>query len=365
MSTRRRCLLLGAGFSVDAGMPMVSALTKTFVAALNMPGNNQALRHRFKSIFNPSFRVISDPGLNYEDMLGWLQLSQGRFEHRTNLQHYSGLRQVLTEIVYVVLLQAQNISHASRPKWVDKYRGFQKLVTDFGTTHIFSLNHDMVIEDICEHFKIPVHDGFTGDRAQEVFTCNGASVPFSVFTLAEMKSGKLNMPRDGHHVNLYKVHGGLDYFSLRDESQLARVNLGSVGANIAALSKLTNPPAEGLPVANEAVVKDQTGQVQFLRRVHVAGTYKFDLQRPQNQSEEWLKRFTADINFAEDLVVIGYSFGDAHINAAIRNWIEHNTKRILHVVNPASADVPAGFRHFHEQVIPIQKTTHEYLETYT
>jgi hypothetical protein len=366
MTTKRRLvLLLGAGFSLDAGLPLTSGLTKRFVA---ISTNAESVRHFRKKLpsefMNDFLKLSSSPNVNYEDILGWLQLSQARFEHRAHLQEIHGLRLWLTDVVYKLLLADQITSHKNRSTWISKYSGLKKLTDVHLPLRIFSLNHDLVIEDICEALGIDVQSGFGGDREKINLTKEGekSSLPFSIFPREELRRGKLNLLSEGSPgVNLYKVHGGLDFFSFKDESQFVRILTGSVTGDLDGLIRLTKP----VPIGNvfgENIVYDSAKEMQFLRRVHVAGTYKFDPTKPQNLPEEWLKRFRADINSAEDLAVIGYGFGDAHINLTIRGWLEHHTLRKLHIVNPYISEIPSGFRHFYDQVVVRQITVADYLK---
>lgn len=360
---RRLCLLVGAGFSYDAGLPLVTSLTKRFVKlALNPIFVGKLLAKYPREVVESASAVVSQKNLTYEDMLGWLQTAQHHPENHKHYQEYGWIKTTFTDAVYLILLIDQIKSHRIRNDWIAKYAGFEKLAQKHKPLRVFSLNHDLVVEDVCEHFNISLHDGFTGDRKVEFLTKKANKTPFAIFTVEDMKKGKLNLLNEGElGVNLYKIHGGIDYFALRDRTQLARVAMGSVEKNLEALNRLSVPNNDGGDVIGETVVEDEMGEIQFLRRVHIAGTYKFNSRFPQNQSEEWLKRFSQDINYAEDLVSIGYSFGDAHINLSIRNWLEHNGSRMLQIVNPFSDEVPLGFRHFWKQVKPIKKTASDFL----
>ena len=358
-------LLLGAGFSYDAGLPLAAALTKKF-CDLFADGSLFAFYRKTidRRAVDALEEVIAEGKMNYEEILGWLYLSQYRFEHRDLLEAFSELRTRLTDMVYHILLQEQNRSHVARDSWIANYKGIADLAALHKPLRIFSLNHDLVIEEICEHFAVPLESGFGGDRKKEILAKDSVPVPFSTFTLAEMKSGKLNLHQEGTHgLNLYKVHGGLDFFIMKDQTEFVRVNTGSVKSDLTCLNLLGSPEKKGVNVFGNSVVTDETGEIQFLRRLHVAGVYKFDNAKPQNLPEEWLSRFRADINYAFDLVCIGYSFGDLHINAGIRNWIEHNTKRKLWIVDPSISTIPQGFRQYHKQVFPLPIKTAEFLNS--
>jgi len=362
---RRMVFLLGAGFSFDAGLPLANTLTKKFC---DLFADKSLFSFYKKTIDRRAVdaleEIIIERKMNYEEILGWLYLSQYRFENRDLLDAYGELRTRLTDMIYHILLQEQNRSHITRDSWVTKYKGIADLAALHKPLRIFSLNHDLVIVEICEHFALPLESGFGGDRKKTIFSKDTVPVPFSTFTLEEMKSGKLNLFQEGSHgLNLYKVHGGLDFFIMKDQTEFARIETGSVKGDLTCLNLLGSSEKNGVNVFGSSVVTDGSGEVQFLRRLHVAGVYKFDRAKPQNLPEEWLSRFRADINYAVDLVCIGYSFGDLHINAGIRNWIEHDTKRKLWIVDPGILEIPNGFRQYHKQVFPLPIKTSEFLNS--
>jgi hypothetical protein len=48
-----------------------------------------------------------------------------------------------------------------------------------------------------------------------------------------------------------------------------------------------------------------------------------------------LRAFAADLEEAQELVVVGYSFRDDHVNTTIRTWFNRDSRRTLTVIDPA------------------------------
>lgn len=90
--------------------------------------------------------------------------------------------------------------------------------------------------------------------------------------------------------------------------------------------------------------------MQFLRRSLLAGAYKFDPRATHHLPQTLLKHFQANINFVTRLVAIGYSFGDDHINAIVRRWLEFSADRRLEIVDPTVKAIPQSFLHLAPQV---------------
>jgi hypothetical protein len=70
-----------------------------------------------------------------------------------------------------------------------------------------------------------------------------------------------------------------------------------------------------------------------VRRSLLAGAHKFDPRRQRVLPPDMLKHFKANLNVASELLVIGYSFGDTHINEVLRDWLEFSDERALHIVD--------------------------------
>lgn len=64
-----------------------------------------------------------------------------------------------------------------------------------------------------------------------------------------------------------------------------------------------------------------------------------------------LSEFSTNLNNTEHLVIIGYSFRDAHVNDVIGRWLNRGTERRITVFNGTSADKPSlrgtGFEEAH------------------
>ncbi len=65
-------------------------------------------------------------------------------------------------------------------------------------------------------------------------------------------------------------------------------------------------------------------------------------QYPQRLPSRLLDSFKAYIRFISHLVIIGYGFGDAHINLVVREWIEQNKDRRITIVDRYRTETP-GF----------------------
>jgi hypothetical protein len=165
------------------------------------------------------------------------------------------------------------------------------------------------------------------------------------------------------------VHGGLDIFTIHDGKDV--VKIAPVGPDAAhtiakliylrdlvALTKSSDPNAI-FPIG-EYLYKDEDGKLQFLQHSIVTGAFKFDPKYHLKLPNRFLDSFKAYIRFISDLIIIGYGFGDGHINLVIREWVEQSKDRRITIVEPHPKGVPGFLLHVSPQVELKSKTGRDY-----
>ena len=103
-------------------------------------------------------------------------------------------------------------------------------------------------------------------------------------------------------------------------------------------------------VINEIAYTDESGQEQFLQRTLLAGAQKFNKRFSQRLPQKVLDIFRSHINYVQKLYVVGYSFGDAHIDLVLRNWLEFSGERSAVIVDPGRRSIPAHLAHLALQI---------------
>jgi hypothetical protein len=129
-------------------------------------------------------------------------------------------------------------------------------------------------------------------------------------------------------VRLYKLHGSIDWTrgskQFRDYYNYQTEQYTPMGMD--QVSLLTTPP-------------ERHGQLPFV----IFG--RREKLRPQGPFLDLRAAFSRRLSAARVLVVIGYSFGDEHVNALIAHWINTNEDRRLMVIDPAfPSNWQAGWR---------------------
>lgn len=372
-------LLLGAGASVEAGMPLAWDLT-TEIKTKFTPDKLRELNEGWRLsdvVIEDLAAVLVNPELHYEAILGHLETQFRR--QRTAQQEYHGLYSWIVELVYRLLLYRQVNNGAFFDRHLPLYDGLGALASGDAPLWIFSLNHDLIIEAVAARLGLPLYCGF-GPETVTLPRRRGMGEKFGeiraeVIREHGLEKGCMNFPNPlKPGIYLLKVHGSLDIFTFNDGKDMIRLLPEKPGAEgVFETLRDANTDlfyyAPGWPDGtsrakgiNEIIYADDAGEMQFLRRSLLAGAYKFDARANQYLPKSMMKHFKQNLNFVSDLVAIGYGFGDAHINQAVREWLEFSTDRRLEIVAPGIAELRHDFLHVARQITLTDSGCADYLD---
>lgn len=336
--------LIGAGFSCEFGLPLVSELTKEIRSLLTpetLRGVNSAARQGHghpAALIDEFLLVLQRADLHYEQIIGWLQTeSLRRPRDREHLLKLAGAQQ---DFVSRLLLghhtRSAPLFHLVLP-W---FRGLEDHLPEGGPLWVFSLNHDVCVEMLGAELGIDVRCGY-GDPPTRLLTSTGEERTLDRLTRDTLATGALDFGPPGRRgVNLVKLHGSLDVFGYDDLRAYLRVRpttptaagwLAAIESAEADLHALHD--GQRYKVINEICTRDAAGEIQFLCKTPVAGTLKFDRQMTYNAPVEFIEFFERKLDDFETLVVIGYGWGDAHVNRPIEAWLARRPQARLVVVN--------------------------------
>lgn len=352
--------LLGAGASIDAGIPALGKITddlETYIDWLSKVKKDPGIKNLYTYFKNESYSTTyslnSSP--NIENILALINdLLSARSQRRIyNLigswdkelmeitkGDITKIRELKTLIddFFLNLLAWRRYdtakgSFVSRKDYDLRYVYFifylQKQLS--GNLRIFSLNHDMVIEKAFEEmnndklldksvnngYKIKLELGHREEKGQKFFDPN----TFTNFRKqkeekAKEKKLKKKKPDKGSTsegiCQLFKIHGSIDW----EEDTKNDLDEGNVNKTIRIkkIEDIGNPREEG-STWNPAII--------------FGISQKFKSENPYSTLYQ---KFTESIE-DEDvafLIVVGYSFNDGHINNAIARALQNNKK--LHII---------------------------------
>lgn len=376
-------LLLGAGASYELGMPLVRELTAEFkayltpryVASLNEGWRAQGAGYS-ERVAAELDAMIADPALHYEAIIGYFQIQANRAS--PDKSAYAHLSVKLTDAVYGLLYSR----HIRNVEYVEQglrfFDGIAGLVEQNVPLWIFSLNHDMMIECVARTNGLPLSAGLV-DRLSIPRRDRSGRIIGEILTesmrgdVLETQGLKFLAPGE-RGINLMKIHGGLDVFMMNDGKDIVRLlPLGNGVAGVVEALRAAHEdlgytdPATGIPfkVVGDEPFVDAAGEVQLLQRSILTGRFKYDTRHHQVLPKSYLTFFRSYVNRVESLACIGYGFGDEHINAVLRDWLEADARRTLEIVMPGEPGVPTPLLHLKPQIKSTSLAATEWLEAYS
>jgi SIR2-like domain len=190
--------LIGAGASIDAGMPLVAQLTAELKSCLQDVRDINGQQHpEFLELFDALAEYEPTIRANYERFFDWLSfLDRGQrypFKEAINFNLEQRLLDAIPHLrwgikqPFVEILQSRHKSDAYQPDYFARLGDF---IPGRGRLKVFTTNFDLCIEDACRSHGIEVATGFQSDNGR----WNPATFQRSV-------SG----------INLYKLHGSLNW----------------------------------------------------------------------------------------------------------------------------------------------------------
>lgn len=366
-------LFLGAGASYELGMPLVWELTEILKRdhspdLLSRLKNNQSAgsaMHWSDEALGALQSLLADNELHYEAVIGAIEVEAQR-RHGPQ-ESYERIRLHLVDMVSRYLINQHGHDLKFTASGIKYTNGLAKFIEHNKPLNIFSLNHDVMIEEICTHLEKPLKSGFRRNTEYWSSAFSGATFNFQFETLTkdEMKSGEFDFFKLGEEgVNLYKLHGALDTFLFNSCKDFVRFypEENTSGGHIRLLTNLNNENhrielEDGIRSIEMMTLKDSFGVAQFFDRSLITGAFKFQSKHSRKKSLAiFFEKFKSDIYAVQELTCAGYSFGDLHVNKVITDWLCSSTNHHLTIVDPFCKTTPAFLLHLKNQ-IDIQNKT--------
>ncbi|MNJ25531.1 hypothetical protein D3C77_199780 [compost metagenome] len=341
-----KALFLGAGASYECGMPLVWEFTNGLRA--NVLKRLESKLFDFRSL--PAFRaefesILSDPDIHYEQMIAKLESIQLQRGPASEIARVTA-RQLL-DCVQVLLLEDQVLTTSLLAEKAKDYSGLRRLLEAQSCLDVFSLNHDINFEEICKLHGVECRDGFYeggADRYTEIAN-------FKSLSIEQIESGRLNLfDGQGVGVSLLKLHGSLDVFAVEDKRLYLKCTppVGApIGGHVAEIRRVEEKSMElsrrlNIRTVGELDVLDAHGELQFLRRSLLSGGHKFKGTFDQVAPNAFFEEFKKRMSDVTDLDVIGYGFGDDHVNQVLLQWLD-TPGVVMTIYDPLRREVPLAF----------------------
>jgi len=370
MTSMKSGLLLGAGFSYDLGMPLTIELTEVFLnlftyetverlgsaMSLQSPfGNDRPInRNAIMSGLASLLEYKNSEGKNYEAFLGELQKRAGvSSPTQSDRDSYHYLFDYFYQVIHAALCLYQELSYDIM--YSRNRQCFSELKTFLSDaeTWVFSLNHDLYLEYLALDLNIPITYG--DDRNLELPVSNLDLSKRIQFSYTERKGWSADHPgflKGIPGFNLVKLHGGLGEFGYKDDTLLCNLQLdkqSSLGlARDFGQCRRMAYFENGKPVLDgqDRGISDLNGNFDIISNSMLTGGRKYSGTSKVKEGEEKLQSLDNVLRGLDELTVIGYGFGDEHINFRLSNAMLLNERLRIVVVDPYRTETPNCLRQF-------------------
>lgn len=329
-----KALFLGAGASYDCGMPLVWELTaelKRWLTPEKLISFNESwisqgggLHHDVTSLM---IRLLNNNELHYENIIGAIEVECSRERDHNKRQNYYSALAFLLQSVHGLLSERQIKNTNFTLNALNDFSSIKKLAEENKPLWFFSLNHDCIIEMLAAKAGIPIKSGFNEEIIVNIKDKYGIKhdILFEMLNRESISKNNYDFLGLGEFgINIVKLHGSLDIFGINDQLDYLKIkpidnNPASLAHQLFLILNTNSDIAlrDGVVCLNENIYEDENGEIQFLRNSLLSGAHKFTNQLSQIAPSEFLSLFEGFLNGVDELICIGYSFGDKHIDEKI------------------------------------------------
>jgi len=303
LSQSRLALLLGAGCSKIAGLPLMPELTETVLGHDGIKGETEKLLNKVQELFSGAVSAtIEDYMSEIVDLLSIAErrtrrgATQSKVSVGDQERDAAELQTALDEIKGAVssVIGDKEVNIATHQQFVRAIHGSLQAGKAGRGVDYFILNYDTLIEDALGLERVVYFDGFSG-------AATGWWEPSS-------------FRPDGKAARVFKIHGSIDWCLLKDDSLPRRIRSG---------------------------IKTESDRNHVL--IYPAATKYQETQRdPFAQMLHYMRQSLCPGEGKEMVLAIcGYSFGDSHIDLEIENALYQSEGRLT-IAAFIGTDEPEG-----------------------
>ncbi|MFY7672231.1 SIR2 family protein [Tenacibaculum sp. MEBiC06402] len=362
-------VILGAGFSANAGMPTASTIAERFNRDLKekllsasssewfwIDGKDKTFIHNgrlnydylaYSYVFNELVKsYVSDRGsfIYYEDFYqyiidnfknpDWVEnlfeiakksllndkpffLEEKNKEYYESYLHAFNTKQFqkVSAILNYLIGDILTVIPKTDAELIEIYQGFVDHLFNFENIDIFTLNHDLLLERVLDLNKIRYSKGFNSQDSP--ISHNDLQVPYFNNTFNEK-------------IRIHKLHGSLDFFQFRHYADAGKLFLQPTGEYDYYMTSSYS--------TKHNVIRINPGTKEILQDYNfdivpkfITGTRKLDTIENDFLFKQLFQNFQKIIDETENLFISGYSFSDEHLNEKLKakeyNYINQNPSK--------------------------------------
>lgn len=357
----KNTFLFAAGFSYQFGMPLAHELTDIFyalfeeknlekiideIAKTSPYGSDRPInRDAIQRAFNVVLKHKTDGTKNYEAVISEVEklpFSCG-FNSTSDQDSYHLVHSILYGFIHTILVKYQEMAYPLYLLNKGPYENFKSLLSQDTETWVFTLNHDLFFECLSIDFGIPLTFGNEDSVSFRKNNRDGFNTLIN-FSSSDIEDININNPayfKNQYGVNLVKLHGGLNELTYKDKKQFCNLSL-DVKNSEELMQNFKNmmqmgyifPNEESPSSSKEWFVTNIDNEFDIASKSMLTGGNKYSSTLSKKEGEQKLSLFTDVIEGSDLLTIVGYGFGDKHINHRIVQALHRNQNLKIKLTSP-------------------------------
>lgn len=206
----------------------------------------------------------------------------------------------LSGIVNYLIADLLSYSNSQFNTSLHEYGQFFTYIRGFQEVDIFTLNHDLLLENLCKAYGAKYSRGFTKQDSEIHYQDEGTSI--AVF------KGTFDKP-----IRIHKLHGSLDFYRFEHYIKGEKPYLEPTGEYNYFTTTNYREKHFAIRVDPETKKTLQDLNSDIIPKF-ITGTDKTKIIKNDLMYSVLFKRFEKCVAETENILISGYSFGDKHIN---------------------------------------------------
>ncbi len=206
----------------------------------------------------------------------------------------------ITNIINYLIADLLGFSQSQFNNSISEYAQFINYIKGFDEVDIFTLNHDLLLENVLEHFEVDYSRGFT-KRSSEI-RYQDKDTPIAVFKDAFYQP-----------IRIHKLHGSLDYFCFEHYEQGEKIYLEPTGNYNYFTTRNYREKHFAIRVNPDTGEMLQDLNSDIVPKF-ITGTDKTKIIENDLMYSKLFNHFEQCMFIAQTVLISGYSFSDEHIN---------------------------------------------------
>lgn len=209
----------------------------------------------------------------------------------------------------------------AREEFIAKYEQFITYIKNSDSLTIVTLNHDLLLETMIDREVGRAYaDGFT--RNQNILKSDNGSA-LNLFQNVFDKD-----------ISIIKLHGSLDMYRYDCYTE-SPMSATVVATGEYLYFKTLDYYEKQHPHRHDPATGQLVQSFHFaITPQFITGTNKVNLIANDYMYSSLFKKMDDELNVAEELLIVGYSFGDEHVNNSIQNALNNGTLKKVVNINP-------------------------------